>query len=80
MSRAPRSTKSAAPAPRHYDRRKRRGPIRKTGRPIWRQPLMLGLAVLLLGLGGGGGWLPGSRVGWSRRRTGSMRRRAESSP
>jgi len=56
MSRATRSTKSAAPAPRHYDRRKRRGPIRKTGRPIWRQPLMLGLAVLLLGLGGGGGW------------------------
>src|SRR6185436_19255025 len=40
----------------HYDRRKRRGPIRKTGRPLWRQPMILGLAVLLLGLGGGGGW------------------------
>ena len=63
MSRATRSTKSAAPAPRHYDRRKRRGPIRKTGRPIWRQPLMLGLAVLLLGSGGGGGWWAW-REGW----------------
>jgi cell division protein FtsQ len=57
MSRAP-ATKPGQPARRDYDRRKRRtrAPIRKLGRPIWRQPLMLGLAVLLLGLGGGGGW------------------------
>jgi cell division protein FtsQ len=52
---------SAAPkkaqAPRRdYDRRKKRGPIRRTGRPFWRQPLMLGLVVLLLGSGGGAGW------------------------
>jgi cell division protein FtsQ len=52
------STRSGQPPRRDYDRRKRRGraPIRKLGRPIWRQPMMLGLAVLLLGLGGGGGW------------------------
>jgi cell division protein FtsQ len=55
MSKAPRSTK-AGPARRDYDRRKRRAPIRKIGKPIWRQPMMLGLAVLLLGMGGGGGW------------------------
>jgi cell division protein FtsQ len=56
MSKAP--TRSGQPARRDYDRRKRRmrAPIRKIGRPVWRQPLMLGLAVLLLGLGGGGGW------------------------
>src|SRR3954471_17954167 len=55
MSKAP---KSGQPPRRDYDRRKRRtrAPIRKLGRPIWRQPMMLGLAVLLLGLGGGGGW------------------------
>jgi cell division protein FtsQ len=41
---------------RDYDRRKKRGPIRKTGRPIWKQPLMLGVIVALLGSGGGGGW------------------------
>lgn len=41
---------------RDYDRRKKRGPGRKTTRPLWRQPLLLGLAVLLLGGGGGGGW------------------------
>ena len=57
MSRAP-ASKSGQPARRDYDRRKRRqrAPIRKLGRPIWRQPMMLGLAVLMLGLGGGGGW------------------------
>ena len=57
MSRAP-ASKSGQPARRDYDRRKRRtrAQIRKIGRPIWRQPLMLGLAVLMLGLGGGGGW------------------------
>lgn len=57
MSTAP---KKAAPkagtARRDYDRRKKRGPIRKTGRPFWRQPLLLGVIVLLLGCGGGGGW------------------------
>jgi cell division protein FtsQ len=41
---------------RDYDRRKKRGPIRKTGRPIWKQPLMIGALVALLGCGGGGGW------------------------
>ena len=46
-----------APAPRRdYDRRRKRGPIRKSGRPLWRQPLLLGLVVLLLGGGGGAGW------------------------
>ncbi|HEY2874311.1 MAG TPA: hypothetical protein VGJ56_20480, partial [Reyranella sp.] len=57
MSRAP-AGKAGQPARRDYDRRKRRtrAQIRKIGRPIWRQPLMLGLAVLMLGLGGGGGW------------------------
>jgi len=35
---------------RDYDRRKKRGPIRnKTVRPLWRQPMLLGLVVLLLG-------------------------------
>jgi cell division protein FtsQ len=57
MSKAP-ATKPGQPPRRDYDRRKRRtrAPIRKLGRPIWRQPMMLGLAVLLAGLGGGGGW------------------------
>ncbi len=57
MSRAP-ASKPGQSARRDYDRRKRRqrAPIRKLGRPIWRQPMMLGLAVLMLGLGGGGGW------------------------
>jgi len=41
---------------RDYDRRKQRGPMRKQGRPLWRQPMMLGALVLLLGSGGGGGW------------------------
>lgn len=57
MSTAP---KKAAPkagtARRDYDRRKKRARIRKTGRPFWRQPLLLGVIVLLLGCGGGGGW------------------------
>jgi cell division protein FtsQ len=49
---------------RDYDRRKKRGPIRKTGRrPLWRQPVLLGLVVLLLGGGGGGGWWAW-REGW----------------
>jgi cell division protein FtsQ len=41
---------------RDYDRRKKRGTMRKPGRPLWRQPMMLGALVLLLGSGGGGGW------------------------
>ena len=53
----------AAPR-RDYDRRKKRGPIRsKTVRPLWRQPILLGLVVLLLGSGGGGGWWAW-REGW----------------
>ena len=60
---------SAAPAKvpgqrRDYDRRKKRGPIRnKTVRPLWRQPMLLGLVVLLLGCGGAGGWWAW-REGW----------------
>jgi cell division protein FtsQ len=53
VSAAPRK---APPQRRDYDRRKRRAPIRKTGRPFWRQPMLLGLVVLLLGAGGAGGW------------------------
>ncbi len=45
-----------APRRRDYDRRKKRAPIKKIGRPLWRQPLTLGLIVTLLGAGGGGGW------------------------
>ncbi|HTR86890.1 MAG TPA: FtsQ-type POTRA domain-containing protein [Reyranella sp.] len=47
---------SAQSGRRDYDRRKKRGALRKQGWPIWRQPMMLGIAVLLLGMGGGGGW------------------------
>jgi cell division protein FtsQ len=57
-----RSAKGASHS-RDYHRRKKRGPIRKSGRPVWRQPLMLGLVVLLLGAGGGGGWWAW-REGW----------------
>ena len=53
MSAAP---KKAPARRRDYDRRKKRGPMRRTGRPVWRQPMLLGIAVLLLGFGGGGGW------------------------
>jgi cell division protein FtsQ len=57
MSKAAKPTKSAAPPRRDYDRRKRKGAIRRSsGRSIWRQPLLIGLAVLLLGAGGAGGW------------------------
>lgn len=57
MSKAPKSARTAAAPSRDYDRRKRKGAIRRSsGRPIWRQPLLLGLAILLLGAGGGGGW------------------------
>ena len=34
---------SEAPRRRDYDRRKKRAPIKKIGRPFWRQPLLLGL-------------------------------------
>jgi len=54
-ARPPKSS-GAAPRRRDYDRRKKRGPIRKTGRPLWRQPMLLGVMVLVLGFGGGGGW------------------------
>ena len=55
---APRADRErpAPPRRRDYDRRKKRAPIRKSGRPFWRQPLMLGGLVLLLGSGGLGGW------------------------
>src|SRR5262249_11548814 len=53
MSAAPK--KAQAPR-RDYDRRRKRGPIRRTARPFWRQPLLLGLVVLLFGSGGGAGW------------------------
>jgi len=64
LSAAPRKT-TAKPAGnrRDYDRRRKRGPIRKTGRPLWRQPMLLGIAVLLLASGGGGGWWAW-REGW----------------
>jgi cell division protein FtsQ len=65
--RAPaRDSRSSGGAPRRrdYDRRKKRRTVtRKAGRPLWRRPLLLGLAVLLLGLGAGGGWLAW-RQGW----------------
>jgi cell division protein FtsQ len=43
-------------AQRAYDRRKKRVNPRKTGKPLWRQPMLLGLIVLLMGCGCGGGW------------------------
>ena len=58
MSKAAKPAKADTPPRRDYDRRKRKGAIRRsTGRPIWRQPLLLGRpAVMLLGTGGVGGW------------------------
>jgi cell division protein FtsQ len=50
------SRKKAVAPSRDYDRRKKRASPRKTGRPFWRQPLLLGVMVLLLGGGGAGGW------------------------
>src|SRR5215510_12155686 len=50
------SRKKSAPPSRDYDRRKKRASPRRTGRPVWRQPLLLGVIVLLLGSGGAGGW------------------------
>lgn len=46
---------SSAPR-RDYDRRRKRASPRKAARPLWRQPTLLGLIVLIMGLGGGGGW------------------------
>jgi cell division protein FtsQ len=43
------AAKKQTGARRDYDRRKKRAPIRKVGRPIWRQPMLLGVVVLLLG-------------------------------
>ena len=82
MSKAAKSAKTGAPPRRDYDRRKRKGAIRRSsGRPIWRQPLLLGLAVLLLGMGGAGGWWAWKQ-GWlveaqkpGRRRLAQRRRR-----
>lgn len=56
--RAPtRNPKSKGGAPRRdYDRRKRKGAVRRASRPLWKQPILLGLAVLLMGAGSGGGW------------------------
>lgn len=56
------AARTAAPK-RDYDRRKKRSPIRRSGRAVWRQPLLLGAVVLLLGCGGGGGWWAW-REGW----------------
>ncbi len=46
----------APPRRRDYDRRKKRAPIRRIGKPFWRQPLLLGGLVMLLASGGAGGW------------------------
>ena len=55
---------SEAPRRRDYHRRKNaRRSEGHPGRPFWRQPLLLGLIVLLLGSGGAGGWWAW-REGW----------------
>ena len=51
------------PAPARLRSPKKRAPIKKSGRPFWRQPVLLGLIVLLLGSGGAGGWWAW-REGW----------------
>ncbi len=56
MSAARRPAPGSGGTRRDYDRRKKRVNPRKTGKPIWRQPMMLGVIVLLMGFGGGGGW------------------------
>jgi cell division protein FtsQ len=61
MKAPPRNPTSSGGAPRRrdYDRRrkKKRATARKSGRPLWRRPVLLGVVVLLLGLGGSGGWV-----------------------
>jgi cell division protein FtsQ len=57
MSKAAKPARTEAQPRRDYDRRKRKAAVRRSsGRPIWRQPLLMGLAVMLLGTGGAGGW------------------------
>jgi cell division protein FtsQ len=58
-----RRTAKTKPPSRDYDRRKRRVNPRKVARPLWRQPMLLGLVVLLIGCGGAGGWWAW-REGW----------------
>ena len=48
---------------RDYDRRKKRVNTRKAGKPFWRQPVLLGFVILLVGCGGAGGWWAW-REGW----------------
>ena len=48
---------------RDYDRRKKRVNTRKAGKPFWRQPMLLGFVILLMGCGGAGGWWAW-REGW----------------
>lgn len=57
------SAKAPPSARRDYDRRKKRAAPRKAGRPFWRQPMLLGSIVLLIGCGGGAGWWAW-REGW----------------
>jgi cell division protein FtsQ len=57
MTRARKSTAGGSASPkRDYDRRKKRANPRRAGRPLWRQPTLLGVVVLLTGCGAGGGW------------------------
>jgi cell division protein FtsQ len=53
------TSSGGAPRRRDYDRRrkKKRSTGRKSSRPLWRRPVLLGVVVLLLGLGGSGGWV-----------------------
>ncbi len=48
--------KTPAAPRRDYDRRKKRATPRRSGRPLWRQPALLGIVVLVMGIGGAGGW------------------------
>lgn len=57
------TSSGGAPPRRDYDRRKKRNTNRKSGKPIWRQPMLLGLMVLVLGAGSAGGWMAW-RQGW----------------
>lgn len=58
-----RQTKTSPANKRDYDRRKKRVNTRKAGKPVWRQPMLVGLVVLLMGCGGAGGWWAW-REGW----------------